>query len=105
MILGPIANLVAAIIIFLLRKRQLLACILGALPIGIIVGSYLPLFFPFLASPNILNLPAWAAWIVSLTISSLIAVAVICYSLLLALNRSWILEALQSRGHKVVDRK
>ena len=104
-ILGPIANLVAATIIFLLRKRQLLACIVGALPIGIIVGTYLPLFFPFLVAPEILSLPAWAAWIISLTISSLIAVSVVGYSLLLALSRSSVLEALQSRGLKVVDRK
>jgi hypothetical protein len=32
-VLGPIANLVAAIIIMTLRKRRLLACIIGALPI------------------------------------------------------------------------
>jgi hypothetical protein len=45
-VLGPIANLIAATLIFLLRRRQFLACVVGALPIGIIVGSYLWLFFP-----------------------------------------------------------
>ena len=105
-ILGPIANLVAASIILFLRKRRLTACIVGALPIGVIVGSYLWLFFPFLSPPEILSfLPAWAAMIVSLTISSLIAVAVIGYALLLVLSRRGIIEPLKSRGLKVVDQK
>jgi len=105
-ILGPIANLVAASIILFLRKRRLVACIAGALPIGVIVGSYLWLFFPFLSPPEVLTfLPAWAAMVVSLTISSLIAVAVIGYALLLVLNRRGIIEPLKSRGLKVVDQK
>lgn len=105
-ILGPIANLVAASIVLFLRKHRLVACIAGALPIGVIVGIYLPLFFPFLTPPEILSfLPAWAAFIVSLTISSLIAVAVIGYTLLLALSRRGILEPLKSHGLKVLDEK
>jgi uncharacterized membrane protein len=105
-ILGPIANIVAASLILFLRKRRLLACIVGALPIGVIVGSYLWLFFPFLSPPEVLSfLPAWAAMIVSLTISSLIAVAVIGYALLLVLSRPGIIEPLKSRGLKVVDQK
>jgi len=103
-ILGPIANLIAAVIILFLRKRRLVACIAGALPVGIIVGSYLWLFFPFLSPPEILSvLPAWAAMIVSLTISSLIVVAVIGYFVLLILSRPNIIEPLKSRGLKVVD--
>jgi len=105
-ILGPIANLVAASIILFLRKRRLIACIVGALPIGVIVGGYLWLFFPFLTPPEVLSfLPAWAAMIVSLTISSLIAVAVIGYALLLVLSRRGIIEPLKSRGLKVVEEK
>lgn len=105
-ILGPIANLVAASIVLFLRKHRLVACIAGALPIGVIVGIYLPLFFPFLTPPEILSfLPAWAAFIVSLTISSLIAVAVIGYTLLLVLSRRGILEPLKSHGLKVLDEK
>ena len=103
-ILGPIANLVAASIIMLLRKRRLVACIVGSLPIGVIVGSYLWLFFPFLSPPEMLSfMPAWAAMIVSITISTLIAVAVIGYALLLVLSRKGIIEPLKSRGLKVVD--
>jgi uncharacterized membrane protein len=105
-IFGPIANLVAASLVLFLRKRRLLACIAGALPIGVIVGSYLWLFFPFLSPPDVLSfLPAWAAMIFSLTVSSLIAVAVIGYALLLVLSRRGIIEPLKSHGLKVVDQK
>ena len=103
-VLGPIANLIAASLVMLLRKRRLLACITGALPIGLIVGSYLWMFFPFLSPPEMLSfMPAWAAMIVSITISTLIAVAVIGYALLLVLSRKGIIEPLKSRGLKVVD--
>ncbi len=97
-IFGPIANLLAASIVILLRKNRLVACIIGALPIGIIVGGYLWLFFP---PPNVFgSIPAWAAMIVSITISSLIAVAVIGYLLLLALSRPGVIGPLRSRGLK-----
>jgi uncharacterized membrane protein len=102
-ILGPIANLIAACLVLFLRKRRLLACVVGALPIGFIVGGYLWLFFP---PPEVLgSLPAWVAMIVSITISSLIAVAVIGYILLSVLGRSGIIKPLKSRGLKVVAQK
>lgn len=102
-ILGPIANLIAACLVLSLRKRRLLACFIGALPIGLIVGGYLWLFFP---PPEVFGtLPAWAAMIASITISSLIAVAVIGYALLSVLSRPEIIEPLKSRGLKVVDQK
>jgi uncharacterized membrane protein len=102
-ILGPIANLIAACLVLFLRKRRLLACVIGALPIGLIVGAYLWLFFP---PPEVLStLPAWAAMIVSITISSLIAVAVVGYVLLSVLSRPGIIEPLKSRGLKVVPQK
>jgi uncharacterized membrane protein len=105
-ILGPIANLIAASLILFLRRRRLLACVTGALPIGVIVGSYLWFFFPFLSPPEVLSvLPAWAAMIISITISTLIAIAVIGYLLLSILSRKNILEPLKSRGLKVVDQK
>ena len=101
-ILGPIANLIAACLVLFLRKRRLLACVVGALPIGFIVGGYLWLVFGF-QPPEVLSaLPAWAAMIVSITISSLIAVAVIGYTLLSVLSRPGIIEPLKSRGLKVV---
>jgi uncharacterized membrane protein len=97
---GPLANLIAATAILLLRKHQLLACLVGALSIGVIVGSYLWLFFP---PPETLSfLPVWAAMIMSLTISSLIAVAVIGFALLKVLTRPSIIEPLKSRGLKVL---
>jgi len=101
-LVGPIANFIAATTILLLRKHRLLACIAGALPIGIIVGSYLWLFFP---PPEVLEafLPVWAAMIVSITISSFIAIAVIGYLLLTALSKPRIIEPLKSRGLKVLQ--
>ena len=102
-IFGPVANLVAAYLIMYLRKRRLLACVVGALPIGLIVGGYLWLFFP---PPEVFGtLPAWAGMIVSITVSSLIAVAVIGYLVLSILSRPNIIEPLKSRGLKVVAEK
>lgn len=99
-IFGPIANLIAASLIFLLRKRQLLACVVGSLPVGLIVGSYLWVFFP---PPDIfgLNMPIWSAMIVSITISTLVAMAVIGYSLLKALSRPNVIDPLKSLGLRV----
>ena len=99
-ILGTIANLFAATIIFMLRKRPFLGCVLGSFPIGIIVGSYLWIFFP---PPDIfgLQLPVWGGMIASITISTLIAVAGIGYSILRTLGRSGVIGALKSRGLKI----
>lgn len=101
-VLGPIANLIAATLIFLLRRRQFLACVVGALPIGIIVGSYLWLFFP---PPDIfgLSMPMWSAMIASITISSLVAIGGIGYILIRILGRSAIVQPLIARGLKVVE--
>src|SRR3972149_6453555 len=51
-IFGPVANLVAATVVFLLRKHRFAACVVGALPVGLIVGGYLSIFFPFLSPPE-----------------------------------------------------
>ena len=102
-ILGPIANLIAASLVLLLRKRQLPACTIAAFPIGIIVGGgYLWWFF---APQDIfgLNLPAWIAMMISITISSLIATAFIGYALLKLLSRPGIIEPLKSRGLKIYE--
>jgi hypothetical protein len=101
-IFGPIANLIAAILIFVLRKRLFIACLVGALPIGLIVGGYLSLVFNF-TPPEVLNtLPAWIAMMISITISSMIAIAGIGYLILTILRRPSILEPLKSHGLKVV---
>jgi uncharacterized membrane protein len=101
-IFGPVANLIAASVIFLLRKHRFFACVAGALPIGLVVGAYLSIFFPFLTPPEVLNaLPPIAAMVVSITISSLIAVAGIGYVLLSIIGRSSIIGSLESHGLKV----
>jgi hypothetical protein len=101
-IFGPIANLIAATTIFLLRKHRLIACVAGALPIGFIVGGYLSIVF-MLSPPEVLGaLPAWAAMIVSITVSSLIAIAVIGYLLLSVLSKPSVIGPLKSRGLRVV---
>jgi hypothetical protein len=102
-ILGPAANLVAACIVLMFRKHRLLACTTGALPIGLIVGGYLWLFFP---PPEVLSvLPAWTAMVASITISSLIAIAVLGYIVLTLLSRPSIIGPLKSRGLKVMSDK
>jgi len=97
---GPIANFIAAIIVFQFRKHRFMACVAGALPIGFVVGGYLWIFFP---PPEILGtLPVWAGMIASITISSLIAIAIIGYLLLSVLSKPNILEPLKSHGLKVI---
>jgi len=99
-ILGPIANFTAATAVFLLRRHRLVACVAGALPIGLIVGGYLWLFFPPPDFPGP-SLPLWAAMMLSITVSSLITVTVIGYALLSILSRPGILGSLRSHGLKV----
>ena len=100
-ILGPIANLVAASIVLYLRRRRLLACVSGAFPIGLIVGSYLWIYFQ---PPAILAaVPIWVGMIISVTISSVIAVGVLGYALLSALSRKGILDSLRSHGLNVLS--
>ena len=102
-VLGPVANLAAATIIFLSRKHRFAPCVLGALPIGLVVGSYVWLFFP---PPEVISiLPAWIAMIVSLTVSSLIAITGIGFLLLSLLSRKGLTEPLKSRGLQVVSEK
>lgn len=98
---GPIANLIAAAIIFMLRRHRLMACVTGALPIGLIVGGYLSIVFQF-TPPEVLNVfPAWLGMVISITLSSLIAVAGIGYILLVLLSQRTIIEPLKSHGLKV----
>lgn len=101
-VFGSLANLIAASVVMLLRKQKLLSCILGAFPIGVIVGGgYLWMFAP--APAEFAFLPAWIAMLISILISSLIAVAVIGYIVLRILSRPNIIEPLKSRGLKVLQ--
>jgi len=101
-IFGSLANLISASLVMLLRKRRLLACILGAMPVGVIVGGgYLWMFAPVPA--EFAFLPAWIGMLISLLISSLIAIAVIGYTILRILSKPSVLEPLKSRGLKVLQ--
>jgi uncharacterized membrane protein len=101
-IFGSIANLIAATVVLLLRKHRFLACVAGSLPIGLVVGAYLSIFYG-LTPPLILNaLPAIAAMVLSITVSSIIAIAGIGYSLLVVLSRPGIIGPLKSQGLKNV---
>jgi uncharacterized membrane protein len=87
-IFGPVANLVAAAIIFKLRKHCFVGSVIGATLIGLIVGSYLSIVFGFQPAVISDTMPVWLAMIVSMVISSLIAVVGIGLPLLLALSRA-----------------
>lgn len=101
-VFGSIANLIAASLVIMFRKRALLACIIGAFPIGVIVGGgYLWIFAS--APTELAFLPTWAAMAVSITISSLIAIAGIGYVLLKIIERPGIIESLKSHGLKTLD--
>jgi len=99
---GPAANFIATSLIFVLRRRRLTSCVLGSFTIGIIVGGYLWIFIP---PPGIFGfaLPAWLAMMISITISSLIAIAAIGYLLVSILRRPNILMMFKSRGLKVLE--
>jgi uncharacterized membrane protein len=107
--LGPIANLIAAFLIYALRNRRLIGCVVGSIVVGIFVGSYIWMIFG--APSNVFGIefpatwPIWIASIVSITASSLVAIAIIGYTLLTALSKPSIMEALKSKGLKVVAEK
>jgi uncharacterized membrane protein len=95
-VLGPLANLLAAVLILRLRARLLPACLAGSLVIGFVVGGYLWVFIP---PPDVgIVLPIWAVSIMSLTLSSIITVAVMGYALVSALRSSGFSRLLESRG-------
>jgi hypothetical protein len=96
-VFGALANLVAGYLIFRLRGALLRACLAGSVAVGVIVGGYLWIYFP---PPDILglSLPVWAGMMASITLSSVVAVAVIGYTLLQALRASGFLRMLESRG-------
>jgi len=108
-VIGPIVNFAAALLIFLLRRQRLVACVSGALTVGVPIGLYLYYLYtqgnPFIQqAPEFpgLILPIWGAFVISLSISTLITMAIIGYILLNSLARPGIIESLKSHGLKVV---
>lgn len=85
--LGPLANFIASSLLFILRKRPFLACVAGSITIGLIVGSYLWVYFP---PPDVFGLiiSEWMAMVISITLSSLIALVGIGYTLFRVLRKS-----------------
>ena len=101
-VFGSLANLVAASLVMRLRKRRSFACIAGAIPIGVIVGGgYLWIWYPY-HPEQLAFLPVWSTTLISITVSSLIVVALIGYMVLQMLSRPAIIEPLKSRGLKVL---
>jgi len=102
-VFGSLANFVAAGLVMVLRKHKLSACIVGALPIGVIVGGgYLWTFYPYQPT-ELAFLPAWFTTLLSILISSLIAIAIIGYAVLQTLSRPSIIKPLRSQGLKVLQ--
>mgnify|MGYP006269491141 CR=1 FL=1 len=105
-VFGPLANLAAGLTIYVLRKRRLAACVLASVEIGLVVGSYVWLIFG--APSNIFNIGipvGWSFWVASMasiTVSSLVAIAVLGYALLSILSRRETVLSLRSRGLKVI---
>lgn len=99
---GPAANLIAASLIFYFRKRRLVGCVLGSIVIGFIVGGYLWTFIPPPESFGSM-LPPWLAMILSIMVSSLVAIAVLGYLVLSVLSRPSFASALKSKGLKVFE--
>ena len=99
-VFGALANLLAGLLIWRLRDRLLAGCIGASLVIGVVVGAYLWTFF---TPPDVLGLalPVWFAMIVSITMSSLISVAVLGYGLVRGLEAFGLRKLLESRGIKV----
>ncbi|PVX24729.1 MAG: hypothetical protein CW691_06720 [Candidatus Bathyarchaeum sp.] len=100
-IFGTLANLIAATVVFLLRNRQFLACAIGALPIGAIVGSYLWLFFEFQIDIFGLQVPASVTMTISITMSTLIVMSIIGYAILRTLSSPNFVQMFKSWGLKV----
>jgi len=109
-VIGPLVNLVAAFVVFALRKRQFGACLSGGLSVGVPIGFYLYYLHTqgnpaMQQAPNIFgfSLPVWCAFVISLSMSSLIVVTGIGYLLLATLSRRSIVDPLKARGLKTAE--
>jgi hypothetical protein len=96
-VFGALANLLAGLLVWRLRGRLLAGCLGASLVIGVVVGGYLWTFF---TPPDVLGLtlPVWLAMMVSITLSSLISVGVVGYSLVRGLEAFGLKKLLESRG-------
>jgi uncharacterized membrane protein len=95
-IFGTIANLIASALIFKYRNKLLLACIAGAVTVGVVVGGYLWIYFP---PPNIMGITLpWMAMMISITLSSLVSIAIIGYLIVKNLNTLGFKGIIESRG-------
>lgn len=94
-VFGALANLVAGYIIYKYKDNLVPASAIASAVIGIMVGGYLWIFFP---PPSILGLqlPAWLGMIISVSLSSLVAVAVLGVALVKLLQQSKYLEQLNA---------
>ena len=99
-VFGALANLLAGLLIWRLRDRLLVGCLGASFVIGVVVGAYLWTFF---TPPDVfgLTLPVWLAMIISITLSSIISVAVLGYSLVRGLETFGLRKLLESKGIKV----
>lgn len=90
-VLGALANLVAGYIMYKYKDNLIPASLVSSVIVGLVVGGYLWLFFP---PPSILGIqmPAWLGMIISITLSSIIAITVIGLALLKLLEGSGYLE-------------
>jgi len=109
-VVGPLVNFAAAFFILLLRRYRAFACVSGSLTVGAPIGLYL--YYLYLQGnpamqqiPSFggIRLPIWSAFVISLSISSLIIIAGVGYLLLKALSRPNVIEPLKSHGLKVLS--
>ena len=94
-VLGALANLVAGYIIHRYKENLVPASAIASVVIGVIVGGYLWMFFP---PPSILGLqlPAWLGMMISVSLSSLVAVAGLGVALVKLLQQSKYIEQLNT---------
>jgi hypothetical protein len=106
-VFGPLANLLAGVIMYTLRRRRLMGCVLASVEVGLVVGSYVWMIFGAPSNIFSVEIPVswsfWAASVVSITMSSLVAIALIGYALLSILSRESIAVPLKSRGLRIVS--
>ena len=94
-VFGALANLVASYIIYKYKDNLVPASAVASVVIGVIVGGYLWMFFP---PPSVLGLqlPAWLGMVISVSLSSLVAVAILGVALVKLLKKSGYIDQLKA---------